>query len=456
MKAFVPFLALAVFLVAALTPASAQQPGFDLAAALAAAQPGETVIVPAGVYPGPLVIDRSLKLVGEGRPVIQGDGQGNVIEITAPDVTFAGFVVRGSGDSIDREDAGILVTAPRAVVADNRLEDVLFGIYLQEAPDSTIRANTVLAKDLPISRRGDGVKIWYSHHSLIEGNHVQGSRDILFWFSPDSIIRDNIVEDGRYGMHFMQTSQQLVENNILRRNAVGIYLMYGRGFTLRRNLMQDNHGPSGYGLGLKDVDDVVVEGNRMISNRLGVYVDNSPVSSDAFVRFENNLFAYNEIGANLLPLVQRNTYTQNIFQDNGEQIAIQGGGELLGNQWSDESGLGNFWSDYAGFDADGDRVGDIPYQSISLYENLMALYPELRLFQLSPAADALDFAATAFPLFQPRAKMSDERPLMAPPSLPLVPGLSRPPFLGNALAAFAMLFLAGLILLSAARSHRLS
>lgn len=449
-------IALFALLLGFAAPAAAQQTGFDLNEALAAAQPGETIVVPAGVYPGPLIIDRPVKLKGEGQAVIQGDGQGHVVEITAPDVTFDSFVVRGSGDSIDREDAGIVVSAPGAVIANNRLEDVLFGIYLQQAPESVIRGNLVLAKDLPISRRGDGIKIWYSHNSLIEDNHVQGSRDVLFWFSPNSTIRNNTFENGRYGMHFMQTDHQTIENNILRNNAVGIYLMYGKDFILRRNLLQDNHGPSGYGLGLKDVDDVVVEGNRMISNRLGVYVDNSPVSSDAFVRFDNNLFAYNEIGANLLPLVQRNTYSRNIFQDNGEQVAIQGGGELVGNRWSDEDGRGNFWSDYAGFDADGDRVGDIPYKSISLYENLMALYPELRLFQLSPAADALDFAATAFPIFQPRAKMTDDRPLMAPPALPVVPGLSRPPLIGNAAVALAMLMLAGLVLVSATRTSRLS
>lgn len=450
------FLVFLAILVTSLAPSRTQQTGFDLNAALAAAQPGDTITVPAGVYPGPITIDEPVKLVGEGQPVIQGDGKGNVVAITAPDVTLQGFVVRGSGDSIDREDAGIVVSGPRATIANNRLEDVLFGIYLQEAPDSIVRGNLILAKDLPISRRGDGIKIWYSQNSLIEDNHVQGSRDVLFWFSPDSTIRNNIIEDGRYGMHFMQTSHQWVENNILRGNAVGIYLMYGKDFTVRRNLFQDNHGPSGYGLGLKDVDDVVVEGNRMISNRLGVYVDNSPVSSDASVRFDTNLFAYNEIGANLLPLVQRNTYAGNIFQDNGEQVAIQGGGELIGNHWFDEAGRGNYWSDYAGFDADGDQVGDIPYKSISLYENLMAIYPELRLFQLSPASDALDFAATAFPVFQPRAKMTDEHPLMAPPDLPFVPGLTRPPFLGNALVAFAMLLLAGLVLISAARTRYLS
>jgi nitrous oxidase accessory protein len=92
-------------------------------------------------------------------------------------------------------------------------------------------------------------------------------------------------------------------------------------------------------------------------------------------------------------------------------------------------------------------VGDIPYRSSSLYEDLMEQYPELRLFQLSPATDALDLAARAFPVFQPRAKMADEHPLMAPPPSPAVPGLPEPPLLANLAVAVGMLGLAGGVLL---------
>lgn len=214
--------------------------------------------------------------------------------------------------------------------------------------------------------------------------------------------------------------------------------------TLRNNVIYDNHGPSGYGIGLKDVDDIVAEGNRFVANRIGVYVDNSPREPGATVRFTRNLFAYNEVGLELLPLVKRNTYTANLFLENGEQMAIAGGGTLADNAWS-ENGVGNYWSDYVGFDATGDNIGDLPYRSQSLYEDLMESHPALRLFQLSPASDALDLAAKAFPIFQPRPKLTDEHPLTVPPLLPTSNNLPTPPVTGNVIAAVGLLLLALLI-----------
>lgn len=431
--------------------AAPQSQPFDLQAALDAAEIGDTITVPPGTYSGPLRLDTAgVTLEGQGWPVIDGGGLGDVLTVSAPDVTVRGLVLRHSGDSLDREHAGITGLAPRLTFENNRLEDVLFGIYLKEAPDSIVRGNEVTGMDLDIGRRGDGIRIWQSPRTLVEGNHVYDARDVVMWFSDDGVLRNNVVENGRYGLHFMFSNNQILEENILRGNSVGVYLMYGRGLEMRNNLLLDNNGPSGYGAALKDVDDVVAQGNRMINNRVGVYVDNSPREAASTVLFEDNLVAYNQIGIEMLPLVQRNTYTNNIFQENSEQIAIAGGGELHNNDWSRE-GWGNYWSDYAGYDADGNRVGDIAYQSKSLYEDLMEEYPELRLFQLSPATDALDLAAKAFPVFLPRAKMADEHPLMAPPVLPDVPGLPEPPVLANSAAALGMLGLAVAVLFLGSR-----
>jgi nitrous oxidase accessory protein len=439
---------LAILLLTLLTsPAAAQDDSFDLPAALAAAQPGDTIVIPPGIYAGPLVVDvAGLTLEGQEGAIIDGGGLGDVFTVNAPDVTVRGLTIRNSGDSLDREHAGITGLAPRLTIENNRLENVLFGIYLKEAPNSVVRSNRVTGMDLPIGRRGDGMRIWQSPGTLVEGNYVYDVRDVVMWFSSDGILRNNVVENGRYGLHFMFSDNQIVEENILRNNSVGAYLMYSSGLLMTNNLLLDNNGPSGYGVALKDVDNVQAESNRIVNNRVGVYVDNSPRESHTFVNFNTNLLAYNEIGVEMLPLVRRNVFTNNIFQENREQIAIAGGGELRGNDWS-RDGWGNYWSDYAGFDADGDRVGDIPYRSSSLYEDLMEQYPELRLFQLSPATDALDLAARAFPVFQPRAKMADEHPLMAPPPSPAVPGLPEPPLLANLAVAVGMLGLAGGVLL---------
>ncbi len=422
----------------------------SLQAMIDAAAPGDTVIVPAGTWTAPILIDKPLTLEGQAWPVIQGDGSGDVIRIQSPDVTVRGFVVRGSGVSLDREDAGIRAMGANTVIENNRIEDALFGIYLEQAADSVVRGNTIHGMDLPISRRGDGLKVFYSPRTLIEANVMRDTRDALLWYSPYSIVRGNDFATGRYGLHMMQSDHHVIEENIFRNNSVGVYIMYGSGFELRRNLFTGNRGPSGYGIGLKEASDVLVEGNRIVNNRAGVYSDASPLQPDSTVTYRNNLFAYNEIGLEMLPNTQRNRIYENILLDNGVQVNVAGGGNLLRNDWAVD-GRGNYWSDYAGFDADGDAIGDLPYTSKSLFDSLTGARPELRLFQLSPASDALDLAAKAFPIFAPQPRLSDPAPLTQPPALPPAPGLDAPPVAANFALAVGMIALALGILAAALR-----
>lgn len=393
----------------------------SLAAALAAAQPGDTIEVRGGTHPGGLVVDRAVHLVGVGDPVLEGGGRGTVITLAAPGTTLRGFVIRGSGTDLNASDAGIAVRAPNVVVEGNRVEDALFGISLDSAAGSVIRGNTIRGKPLPPAERGDGIRLWSSPDVLLEGNRVEAARDCVIWYSSNLRMYRNTIEAGRYGLHFMFDDNAEVVGNILRGNSVGAYLMYSRGVLLRGNLLASNRGPSGFGLGLKDVDDLVVEGNWLVDNRVGAYLDNSPRELSSVGEYRANVFAFNDIALALLPAVERNVFHDNIFQDNQQQISVQGGGTLRGNRWS-AAGRGNFWSDYGGFDADGDGIGDMPYRAEALFGELMDRQPTLRLFQYSLAAGAVEFAARAFPILRPAPKLVDEAPLVAPPPVPSPPG----------------------------------
>lgn len=397
----------------------------QLPTALAQANDGDTITVTGGVYAGSLEIDKSVTLIGVEWPVIDGQGSGTVLKVTAPDVVLRGFLIRNSGSSLDQENSGVAVEAARATIEHNRFEETLFGVYLKEANESVVRGNVIVGKNLDVPRRGDAIRVWFSSDVLVEGNTVLRGRDVVLWYSERLTVRSNDVQDGRYGLHFMYCDDALIEHNRLLDNSVGAFLMYSRRMTLQHNTIAGNRGPSGYGVGLKDMDDAVVTGNLFLDNRIGAYLDASPREVDSIGRFQDNVFAYNDIGVNMLPSVRHNHFSGNSFIENEEQMAIAGGGRPGNNTWT-VGDQGNYWSDYAGYDADGDGRGDIPYKAERLFENLMQQTPSLRLFLYSPVTNAIDFAAKAFPLVRPQPKLEDTQPLTAPRLPANAPPLPRP------------------------------
>jgi nitrous oxidase accessory protein len=376
---------------------------------ISSAPPGAILRVPPGVYHGPIVIDKPLTLLGDGQAVLDGLGRGTVVHIIAPDVTMKGFVIKNSGRSLAHEDSGILVEAPRARIEENELSDVLFGIYLKNAPGSIIRANRVRGLDVPEAERGDALRLWYSSDVLIEGNQTYNARDAIIWYSARVTVRANRFQGGRYGVHLMYCKEITIESNLLSKNFVGVYAMYTQNLTLRQNLSLGHRGPSGYGIGLKDTDNAQIVENVIADNSVGAFIDNSPSESNSSVLFRRNLFAYNETAVLMFPSVRGDVFTENSFIENFEQVGIAGGGEPHGNSWTQ-----NYWGDYLGYDADNDGIGDLVYKSERLFEHLIDRHPQLRLFLYSPAIQALEFAARALPIFKPQPKLTDPRPLMAP------------------------------------------
>jgi nitrous oxidase accessory protein len=238
---------------------------------------------------------------------------------------------------------------------------------------------------------------------------------VVLWYSENLTIRGNQVREGRYGLHFMYCDDALIEHNLLLNNSVGTFMMYSRRLRMTQNTVAYNRGPSGYGIGLKDMDDAVIENNLFVDNRVGAYLDNSPREVDSNGRFQGNVFAYNDIGVEMMPAVRHNEFSLNSFVDNGEQVGITGGGggRLQQNKWT-VNGQGNYWSDYAGYDSAQDNWGDMPYKADRLFENLMDQNSSLRLFLYSPVEQAVNFAARAVPFVRPQPKLVDEIPMMTP------------------------------------------
>ena len=261
-----------------------------------------------------------------------------------------------------------------------------------------------------MTESGDGIRLWYSSGTKIIDNDISVIRDLVIWWSSNTLIKGNIVEEGRYGLHYMSSNHNRFEDNVFRNNYVGGFLMYSEEIQFYRNRFVSNRGVgTGYGVGFKDLDDVVARDNLITDNRVGIFLDNSPYLVDSWNNISDNVIAFNDIGVSFMPSIRRNAFHENSFVDNDEQVEVRGGGQLAGNEWS-SGGSGNYWSDYIGYDEDGDGIGEIPYTSESLFESLIDAKPELRIFVFSPVAKAIELASRAFPVIKPEPKLTDDYP----------------------------------------------
>jgi nitrous oxidase accessory protein len=379
-----------------------------------AAGPGATVVLPPGTYHERIVLPRRMTLEGSGKVVIDGGGQGTVVTVNAPGVTLRGLEIRGSGDSFSSEDSAVKIeNSDGCVVEDCRIDDALFGLYVAKSSKCRFERLFIRGKNLPMPRRGDGVRLWYSDDTTLDRIEMVDSRDFIIWFAHRTTVRKCDVRRGRYGLHYMYCDDNLFEDNRFVENQVGGTIMYSRRITMVGNRFEKSRGPSAYGMLLKDADDVVAERNVFVDNTRGIYFDNSPQSDEATCVVRRNLFALNDAGVTLLPDTRRAHFEANSFVDNLMHVEYIGHADARKNTWD-----GNYWSDHASFDADGDGRSDLPYRSESLYEDLVGRHPELELLRFSPAVGAIEAAGRLFPRGRQELKLEDERPAVKPTYVP--------------------------------------
>ncbi len=371
---------------------------------------GDTVILHGGKYEGNFFIEKSISLIGKDNPVVDGKNNGTVITVEAPNVTIEGLTIQNTGKLLDKEDSGILVKANNVLIKNNHFKEALFGVYFRQADGGIVRDNFIEGKkELDVPRRGDLFRAWYSKNLLLERNKFQFGRDVIIWFAEGAVIRNNKMTNARYGLHFMYSSHSRVQNNILTGNSVGMYLMYSKDLKIENNLLAYNRGATGFGIGLKDLDNVELNGNVIADNRVGIFIDNSPREFSASMTYNKNVIAYNETGVDVISSLERSHFTSNSFIENYEQTSLTRSQNSDNDFWK-----GNYWSDYSGYDKDKNGVGDIPYHSTEILESLIEDKPNLRFFLYSPAVNTINYASEAFPIFKPESKLIDKAPSLSP------------------------------------------
>jgi nitrous oxidase accessory protein len=453
--------AIALVAAAALAPAAEQMaaiapgavegrpPAADLSplqARVDAAAPGAAVEVAAGVYRGDLVIEKPLRLVGRGRPVLEGSGHGSVVRVRAEGVTVEGFVIDGRrGGDLARDTSGVHTAAGRTTLRDLEVRDALFGIYLREANDATVqrcRVRGIPGRDP--GEKGSGIHAYNLERFLLEDNELVDVRDGLYLQNASKgTLSRNVARDVRYGLHYMFSDDNVFEDNTFENGAAGTAIMYSERIVFRRNRFLRNRGFASVGLLFQSCDDVLAEDNLVADNARGVFIEGSHR-----ITLRRNVVAGSDVAVVLYDPDGGHRFEGNSFVGNRSPL------DLVARR-TDTLFLGNYWSSNTQPDLDGDGRSDRPYRLTSVFDHFRGNMTAADLLSDSFAATALGAAESAFPVLR-LVPVEDASPLARPPRLAAVPAVDARAGAANPRAAAASLLLAAAGVAVLARGRRLA
>jgi len=384
--------------------------------------PADTLRLGPGIHAGPLVLERPTVVLAEPGAVLRGNGAGTVLQIRAPGTVVRGLQIERSGRDPDQYDAGVLVAADSVVLEHLVIRDVLFGVYIDNARGVVVRSLDIAGPaSLPEGKRGDGITFYYSRDVLVQNNTIADVRDGMYFSYSDSLrVLDNKVTRVRFGLHYMFSHENRFERNVFTDNAAGAVIMFSRGLTITDNVFAWNAGSRSYGLVLQQATDPVVSGNLFVGNAIGVFFDNVIGGT-----FTDNLVAGNWLALQLFTNSERTLLSGNAILANTFDVAGGGG---AGSYRLSVNGRGNFWgaARRRGYDLDGDGVLDTPHSPSSPLAELALNRAGLRLFLESPAAQVMDWAERAIPVFDVAGAI-DSFPLADAPSPAMLDRLSSAP-----------------------------
>jgi parallel beta-helix repeat protein len=338
----------------------------NLQSAVDAAVPGTKINVYSGTYEesSTIRIDvKDIKIEGftyelgsgtdDGAPLIVGALVGDVINITADNVTIKGLVITHSGSNFDNLDSAIHVNSDENLIEYNYLAGNYYAITMHYANSNKFYNNVIEQNTM------DGIYLSNSNDNEISTNQIINN-DLhgIYLDDCDSnlMINNDVKVNGLNGVNFYDKCvgnifyKNTVESNEL--NGVKLTGSDNYGNTIIDNLIKSN-GWSGVQIQFSNVNSI--QKNEISYNMFDGIISGEIADADGNI-ITQNLIAYNsELGIRF----GSNSNDNSIYHNN---IVNNPATDSGNNNWDNgyPSG-GNYWSFYSGEDANDDGIIDISY-----------------------------------------------------------------------------------------------
>jgi parallel beta-helix repeat protein len=247
---------------------------------------GHTIFVEAGTYYENVIVNKTVSLIGEDRDitVIDGNGMGNVVYVTANNAIVSNFTIRNSGrGGYPYGNSGIYLSASNTKVQNNNIIDNYHSLFVNYSIYNAVAGNNIANNQYGIelyysfnntvtennlaNTWGYGIKLWkssgntlindvidnhpnsagisldYSSYNLLIGNkitHSQYDGILLQSESNNNTISDNMISNNRDGIYLGSSVGNAILWNNVTNNKCGIKLLFSGNNTLRNNNLTSN------------------------------------------------------------------------------------------------------------------------------------------------------------------------------------------------------------------------
>ena len=240
LRALIPCIALGVLAGTGSARAATLSVTSTIQAAIDAASPGDTIVVPPGVYPECPVVDKSgLSLLGSPAAIVDATGCENGITVgtgsievdpgsglpVCPPLSIDGFRIRGLTVRNADENGIFLIGVTEFQVAHGHyLGNRAYGIFPRCSTNGRIAWNHVDALQLADDA---GIYVGVDDQVIVEGNHVTGGPiGIEIENTIRTSVRANVVTGNTAGILVVvlpglpraSTEDLLIERNVIIRN----------------------------------------------------------------------------------------------------------------------------------------------------------------------------------------------------------------------------------------------
>jgi len=207
---------------------------------------GDTIYIPSGTYYEHIDIDKSIYLIGEDKysTIIDGDGDGDIIQVFADFVEISNFTIQNG-------DCGILSTANFCKYFKNRVIYNYEGIQLYNSNVYEIGANNnEVFSNYIVNNWNYGIGIFNFDWT--------GTRK-----GSDNLIYNNYLHDNRLGIDIEFGKNNIVEGNIISDSTTNGMSIWADNSEIISNCFINNK--CGIRVG-EDSHDVIVKCNNFIGN----------------------------------------------------------------------------------------------------------------------------------------------------------------------------------------------